>query len=230
MNTERIADFLRYLKKEVMPATKDLEKLKDANRKHVQKLIYTNLVDRFDATVDSTLLDNCRVESLAPEATKSMTQQITEADLLTLLMRSDNLQTAIDEKLRAALRNSVLRQRHSKKLSALCGALGMADTYRNQPRVNINTGVVLEKITPQIKTIPHSICGYADWLYCRRNAIVHGAGTNKLLPNDIEQLKKIYKCDPATTFRIKLNSISIAATFFEGVANLLLEAAEEAGV
>lgn len=228
MNTDRISDFLRYLAKEVRPATQDLEKLADANRKHVQKLIYTNLVDRFDATVDGMLLDNCRAETLAAEATKSMTQQITEADLLTLLMRTDNLQTAIDEKLRAALRNSVLRQRHSKKLMTLFGALSLPDTYRNHPRVNINTGAVLEKITPQTKAVPYSICGYADWLYSRRNAIVHGAGTNKLLANDNEQLKKLYKCEPAATFKIKLNSVTIAASFYEAVAGLLTEAAGQA--
>lgn len=190
MNTEPISEFLRYLEKEVLPATVDLEKLEDANRKHVQKLIYTNLVDRFDSTIDGALLKNCRAEYLAAEATKSMTQQITEADLLSLLMRSDDLQSAIDEKLRAALRNSILRQRHSKKVASLFVAFGSGDTFRNHPRVNINTGAILEKMKPQIKTIPHSICGYADWLYSRRNAIVHGAGTNKLLLNDFEQLKK----------------------------------------
>lgn len=227
MNTDRISDFLRYLEKEVLPATQDLEKLEDANRKHVQKLIYTNLVDRFDSTVDGMLLDNCRAEMLAAEATKSMTQQITEAELLTLLMQSDDLQSAINEKLRAGLRNSVLRQRHSRKLATLCGAVRMSDTYRNHPRVNISTGAVIEKIKPQQKTIPYSICGYADWLYSRRNAIVHGAGTNKLLSNDVEQLKKLYKCEPTSTFRIKLNSVTIAAAFYEGVANLISEAAEQ---
>jgi hypothetical protein len=228
MNIDPISEFLRYLEKEVRPATKDLEKLADVNRKHLQKLIYTNLVDRFDSTIGGTLLKNYRGEHLAAEATKSMTQQITEADLLSLLMRSDDLQTAIDEKLRAALRNSVLRQRHSKKLSTLFAAFGSPDTYRNQPRVNINTGEVLDKMTPQRKTIPHSICGYADWLYSRRNAIVHGAGSNKLRGNDVEQLKTIYKCEPAATFRIKLSSVSIAAKFYSDVANLLQEAAKHA--
>jgi aminopeptidase N len=229
MNTEPISEFQRYLEKEVLPATTDLEKLEDANRKHVQKLIYTNLVDRFDSTIDSTLLKNCRTDYLSAEATKNMTQQITEADLLSLLMRSDDLQSAIDEKLKAALRNSVLRQRHSRKLAALFATFEAENNHWNQPRVNINTGVVIEKITPQNKAIPHSICGYADWLYSRRNAIVHGAGTNKLLFNDIEQLKKLFKCEPAETFRIKLSSIAIAAQFYGDVATLLKETAGKAG-
>jgi len=36
---------------------------------------------------------------------------------------------------------------------------------------------------PQHRKIPYSICGYADWLYARRNSIVHGAGAKSLLEN-----------------------------------------------
>ena len=228
MKTERIYDFNRYVKQEILPATEDLGNLDDKNRKHVQKLVYTNLVDRFDSLVDGLLLDNCRSGYLTAEATKSMTQQITEAELIKLLMRAGDIQDAIDEKLHSALRNSILRERHSKKLLSLFGAFDMTENYKSRPRVNINTGVILEKIKPQNKTIPYSIAGYADWLYSRRNAIVHGSGSNKYLQNDLVQLKKLYKCDPVKTFRIKLGTVEIAAKFYQGVANMLLESADEA--
>jgi hypothetical protein len=143
-------------------------------------------------------------------------------------MRSGDIQEAIDEKLQSALRNSILRERHSKKLLSLFNTFEVGGNYKNLPRVNINTGVILEKIKPQSKTVPYSIAGYSDWLYSRRNAIVHGGGSNKYLRNDLVQLKKLYKCDPAKTFRIKLGTVEIAAEFYQGVANMLLEAANEA--
>jgi hypothetical protein len=77
VNTDKIDEYQKYVEKEILPATKDLESLDDKNRKHVQKLVYTNLVDRFDSLVDGALLDNCRSEYLTAEATKNMTQQIT---------------------------------------------------------------------------------------------------------------------------------------------------------
>lgn len=222
MITDSISSFTAYVTKEVLPASDDLTKLADANRKHIQKLIYTNLVDRFDSMVDGAILENCRSEFLASEATKGMAQQITEADLIQLLMKSEHLQAALDEKLQVALRNTVLRNRHSRKLVNLFEAFELSEYGRNAPCVNISTGAILAKIKPQRKTIPYSICGYADWLYSRRNAIVHGAGANKYLENDLAQLKKLYKCTPAATFRVKVSSIKIAAEFYKGVADILL--------
>ena len=228
MKTEKLDSFLSYLDTEVLPAMKDLEKLADANRKHIQKLIYTNLVDRFDSMVDGLLLDNCRSEFLSDEATKSMSQVITEAELVKLLMNSEDLQTAIDERLKASLRNSVLRERHSRKVSSLFSTFKIDESQKNAPKVNINTGAILDKIKPQQSKVPYGICGYTDWLYSRRNAIVHGAGSNKFLKNDLVQLKKLYKCTPAATFRIKLATIKTAATFYRGVANMISMAANAA--
>ena len=226
MKTEKLASFLNYLEKEVLPATEDLAKLADANRKHIQKLIYTNLVDRFDAMVDGLLLDNCRSEFLSDEATKGMSQPITEADLVKLLMNSVDLQAAIDEKLKASLRNSVLRERHSRKVSSLFSTFKIDDSQKNIPRVNISTGVILEKIKPQQSKVPYGICGYADWLYSRRNAIVHGAGSNKFLKNDLVQLKRLYKSTPAATFRIKLATIKNTAVFYQCVTGIISSAVE----
>ncbi|PKM21632.1 MAG: hypothetical protein CVV10_08385 [Gammaproteobacteria bacterium HGW-Gammaproteobacteria-14] len=228
METGKVREFLRYVDKEILPATTDLENLDVKNRKHVQKLVYTNLVDRFDSLIDGLVLDNCRCEFLTAEATKGMTQQITEAELIKLLMRSGDIQDAIDEKLKAAIRNSVLRERHSKKLTSALSAFEVIGNLKSAPRVNVSTGAILEKITPQNKYIPYSIAGYADWLYSRRNAIVHGNGSNKYLKNDLVQLKKLYKCEPTETFRIKLGTVQIAAEFYRGVCGLFTDAANEA--
>jgi len=229
LDTSKIEEFEEYVSKEITPATVDIDRLEDRNRKHIQKLVYTNLVDRFDSMVDGSLLVNCSNSYLVEEATKGMSQPITEAELVKILVQSDNLQDALEERLKASLRNSVLRERHSRKLAALFrtfDAFATDGDFFSVPKVNISTGDVVEKFKPQDKTVPHSLCGYADWLYSRRNSIVHGAGTNRFLENDRKQIKKLYKSDLKQTFRIKLSAITVASKYYLSVAKILKEAAE----
>jgi hypothetical protein len=221
MNTQKLVDLKKFVQKEIIPATSDLGKLDDPSRKHLQKLVYTNLVDRFDSMIDGAILDNCREEYLVDEAAKSLTQPVTESDLIRLLMYSENIQVALDTKLTNSLRNSILRERHSKKLCTLFRVFKPQEDAWNRPRVNIADGAIFDKITPQQKNMPYSVCGYADWLYSRRNSIVHGAGTNRFLNNDLTQLKKLFKCTPSSTFRIKLSSITNAAAFYQAVIRTL---------
>jgi len=222
METNRLSDFLKFIQKEILPATEDIGTLADANRKHVQKLVYTNLIDRFDSMIDGAILDNCREPFLVQEAAKRLTQPITESDLLQLLMQSNNIQDVVDTKLKDALREVVLRKRHSRKLSKLFKVLQPDQECWNIPRVNVSVGAIIDRIKPYHKTIPYSICGYADWLYSRRNSVVHGAGTTKFLDKDIVQLKKLFKCKPAKTIRIQLSSVKTAAAFYKSVVELLV--------
>ena len=221
MNTSRFDDFEKFVDNELLPAVTDIGKLADANRKHVQKLVYTNLVDRFDAMIDGAILDNCRREHLVEEAMKGMTQSVTEADVIRLLLEGASLQDAIDHRLKDVLRLAVLRQRHSKKLQTLFKVLKPDDNCWSKPRVNPATGAILASITPQQKSLPYSICGYADWVYSRRNSVVHGAGTSKLLANDVKQLTALFNVKPAATFKIKLSSINNLATFYQSIVHLL---------
>lgn len=223
MNTAAVKDFQRFVKKEVLLAIADLGKLSEAQRIHVQKLVYTNLVDRFDTLVDTTILYNCREDVLVDEASKDLTGSITEADLVRLLMHSATLQAALDTKLQGALRNSALRQRHSKKLETLFRVFAPDLKATGKPRVNPATGEILDEIRPANNRQPLSICGYADWLYSRRNAVVHGGGESKYLENDKAQLKKLFNCQVPATFKIKLSSVQNAATFYLGVADILLK-------
>ncbi|SMH32734.1 hypothetical protein [Maritimibacter sp. HL-12] len=222
MDYSHIDEFEQFLKKEIQPAAKDIEKLEDKNRKHIQKLVYTNLVDRFDTMVDSSVLSNCREQSFSDDALKSATSPVTEAELITLLMQGDEIQDALTIRLQEGLRNSVLRERHSQKFRRLVGVLAPnsgADTPI--PRVNISTGAIVEKFKIQDKQVPHSIVGYADWLYSRRNSIVHGAGTNRYLENDRRQIKKIFKVELKATFRITVGSITNAAKFYKEIIDIL---------
>ena len=79
------------------PALEELQGLTDNRRVHLQKLVFTNLVNRFDTMVDQCILDNCRAEYLLNTALKPLTSQVTEADILTLFIKSNSIETVIDE-------------------------------------------------------------------------------------------------------------------------------------
>jgi hypothetical protein len=49
-------EFSEFLADELSPATSEISKIADAQRIHIQKLVFTNLVDRFDYTLDKLLL------------------------------------------------------------------------------------------------------------------------------------------------------------------------------
>lgn len=221
MNIEAITDFTSYVDKEILPATKELEKLEDKHRKHLQKLVYTNLVNRFDAMVDAAILGNCKEGSLLEKAIKPMGDNITEGQMLKLLMDAGTIQDVIEERLRESLSNSILRERHSKKLSALFDVMSEDSAVWTHPRVNVSTGNILEKCKVNNKSIPHSICGYADWIYSRRNALVHGAGSSSILANDVEQIKKLFKVDVKPQIRLKVGSINNTAKFYKQVAEMM---------
>lgn len=222
MNTLGISEFIKYVNKEILPATNELGNLDDKHRKHLQKLVYTNLVNRFDAMVDNAILDNCKEGTLLEKAIKPMSDGITEGQMLKLLMQADTIQDVIKERLRSSLSSGILRERHSKKLSALLEVLSEDKAVWNHPRVNISTGQIVEKFKVSNKRIPHSICGYADWLYSRRNALVHGAGSASILDNDVEQIKKLFKTDVGKQIRLKIGSITNAAYFYKQVAEMML--------
>jgi hypothetical protein len=226
MNVNSIQDFTQYVQREILPATAELEKIKDEkSRKHLQKLAYTNIVNRFDSMIDGALLDNCRSPYLIDKATSNLNSPVTESDLIKLLLKGKDVEEALTSRLIDSLRVNVLRERHSLKLKQLFEAFGQSDKVWNHPRVNISTGQIVDKIKPTNRKIPYSICGYCDWLYSRRNALVHGAGQMSFLENDIRQLQKLYKCTPARSLRIRISTIRNTATFYEQVAKQLINSA-----
>ena len=226
MDTTHVAEFVKFIEDYITPARTDIIALTDTNRVHIQKLLYTNLVDRFDAMVDSTILSNCRHPDILTKATAGMDKEIRESDLLTLLMDTDSLQEAIDSRLKNSLRLTALRDRHSKKLLFLLQNLCQMNqgVCMNKPRVRLNTGAISDTdIRVDNRDVPQSICGYADWLYSRRNTIVHGGGSSAILQNDKAQLKKLYKCDVANRIRITLQAVDYSVVFYRAVSDLVLE-------
>lgn len=223
MQIGRTQAFTKFVDKELVPAVDELENLSDKNRKHVQKLVYTNMVDRFDQLVDGLILDNCREEHLLSKAFSGNDQPVTESDLYSLLLQSDDLQTALTQRVQDKLRLSVMRQRHSRKLSTVFTVHGDVGNFEKKPRVNPSKGEIVDLFKVHLKTTPHSICGYADWLYARRNAIVHGSGTAKFLENDKKQIRKLYNVSVADSFKISVSSIRTASVFYVAVCELLRE-------
>lgn len=221
MNTDRITEFVSFVNDDVDAAVQELDGINsDSNRKHLQRLVYTNLADRFDSMVDHALLDNATEEPLLTEAIDKFTEPLPEGKLLKLLSMPDTSKY-VEQRAQDYVRESVLRRRHSQKLEKLLSLFCPDINTVNKPRVNINTGKIAATFKPPNNKIPSSICGYADWLYSRRNSVVHGAGGTKLLPNDVAKLKAIYKANPALTVKISIGSITTASQFYYSVTYLL---------
>ena len=123
-NKKIIEQFLEFIVNDVEPAFKEIKKLSDANRIHVQRLVYTNVVDRFDYLLDNVLLSSVTIDPILNDLLNGMKSQVTEADLLPYFLSGGPASTnrAID-RLQDQLRGTVLRQRHAKKLALLYMAL-----------------------------------------------------------------------------------------------------------
>ena len=222
MDLSPIREFETFAAKQIDPAIIDLKELPDDSRKHIQRLLFTNLVDQFDVMVDRLLLQNCREDALAEKALSKATGNVTEGDLIRLLMNGDKLEEALATKLKDEIRNSTLSKRHSLKLKELLATLFEDQSLHTQmPRVNVNTGQIVDKFKIANKKMPHSVTGFADWLYCRRNAIVHGGTSVKISPVDLKRIKEIYKVDIAKSPKISLGSSTTALNFYRNLTGLL---------
>lgn len=220
MNTTRLVEFIAFIDREIAAAVKELNSISEASRRHLQKLVYTNLVDRFDSVVDHSLLDNVLEGPLLSQGIKSLDQPLPEGENLMLLAGLADPRQKLTDRLQAVLRNDVLRNRHAKKVRKLCELMAPNEKL-DPPRVNPATGNISPKFKPQQKTAPCSIQGYADWLYSRRNAIVHGGGSVNMLKNDREQLKTLYKFDAPKSVKISIGSINTATTFYRDLIAML---------
>ena len=219
---KRIKSFLNFIDNQINSAVEELDRLADGHRVHLQKLVYTNLVDRFDTLVDDLIKINSRNEMVLEKALKPLQQPITEADLIRYLMDATDLSGVFDLKIEEGLRNTILRERHSKKLQFLLSAL-KPDEHLKKPRVKRATGEISDFEKIYDKSVPHSIPGYADYLYSRRNSLVHGAGESKFLKRDKEQINKLFEVKVTTSFRITYNAVPVAVRFYSDLAEMIMK-------
>jgi hypothetical protein len=218
-----IDNFLDFSSKDIASAILELEKITDENnRKHLQKLVYVNLVNRFDYLIDKLILWFCIYSSaLRGEVLKSIEDEnISKREAFEMFfMREKSYDSVIDiEKIKDITRLHLLSRRHSIKLLKILKILNFENIEK--PRVN-SDGKIFET-RKKHKTIPNSILGYADWLYCRRNSIVHGDGVN-YSTKDKEYITKQYKVKLAKNFKLQLPSIKTAQTFYNDFLRLISE-------
>ncbi|MFA6183980.1 MAG: hypothetical protein WC682_02655 [Parcubacteria group bacterium] len=223
-----IGVFLDFCKNDIQSATKELENIKvEKNRKHLQKLVYVNLVNRFDYLVDKLLLwfsvnnKSMRDEILGPLEKES----ISKKEVFEIFFVKEKSYELITEKIKELTKSNVLRSRHSTKiLKILKTCLDIKDCEK--PRVNNGDGKIFTKTTGN-KSLPNSIIGYADWLYSRRNSLVHGDGTC-YTNNDFEYIKKQYKTtNLSKNIRLKLTSITSAVNFYNDLLKIISKNIEE---
>lgn len=208
-------EFKSFLEKELTPALEELAKFEDEkSRKHIQKLVFTNLVDRLDFCIDNTLLVILETnDTLIDRLLVKHREPISEANILKLFLSESPKEIAVS-RLKETLTSTLLRKRHSEKLRELLTLTNNNMAELKSPRVNPSSGRILKSFKVQNKKIPPSVLGYSDWLYSRRNAVVHGGGNSNYLENDLVQLKKLYNVVPAKTFKLSLSSIKVTGLFY----------------
>lgn len=206
--------FIDFCNKDVISAIQELNKIKDENnRKHLQKLVYVNLVNRFDHLLDELLLwfSVNNVEVREEVLGKLDDQPIYKKEVFEMFFLKEKSYEYVIEKISDSARSSLLRQRHSKKLTKLAGAIGWKNLQK--PRVNKDGRIFTE--CKKNKKVPNNVIGYADWLYCRRNGIVHGDGSN-YTREDLEHLNKEYVgVILSKSFKLQLSSITSALNYYK---------------
>ena len=202
-----------FCQDEILPAITEIEKLQDRQRIHIQKLVYTNVVDRFDHSIDTALLALVVHPNFQRSLLNEMREAVTSADLIKALLAPDVKELAIGQ-LQERARLSILRNRHAVKVQKVSELLLASDKEYKVPRVNVSTGHIIGKVKPHSK-IPTNIIGYADWLYIRRNAVVHGGGASRILSRDETHMKQTYGLTKmATTVKLSLGSIKNTVQFY----------------
>jgi hypothetical protein len=224
MDIQYIENFRTFLAEELDPAVDELSRISvEGSRKHLQKLVYTNAIDRFDYCIDKTLLSMVDAERVMGDLLEKHKQPLNEADLIQLFIEGKSPKEFALDKLRETMRTTHLRGRHSEKVSRLLRALGAQDTSWKKPRVVPSSGDILQTNNTEHTQIPRSIEGFSDWLYSRRNAIVHGGGNSNMLIGDLEQLKKRFKVQPAETVRLSIASIKTAKKFYSAFLTKVID-------
>lgn len=217
-----ILEFEEFIEQQLRVAIENIRDLRTSARTHIQKLLYTNLVDRFDVTIDKAILTLSKHPPLSNELISSMKDPLNKGDLFDLLLLNEpNRTSKIHHELENIARNSITRGRHSTKLLKLLTILGKSEenNIQNNPCVHVNSGNIGTKLKkhPQI---PNSITGYADWLYSKRNAVVHG-NKDSLSKQDKQHIEKTYRVTLSKNIKFQPGSLMTAMTFYLAIVRKL---------
>lgn len=221
---EDIEKFDKFVDSDIQSALKELAGIKtESNRRHLQRLVYINLVNRFDSLIDALLLKFSLRES---DFKKRVLNEIKEEpvylkDVYDIILSSDP-KSSVEKRVQNIVKLKFLNKRHSIKLrNLLYLCLGWKDSDLDRPRVFINNGRIFNDVTRQKSgKIPDSVIGYADWLYSRRNSIVHHDKT-EILKNDAAYINKRFNIKVANRINLKLSSIKSTTTFYSHLSEKL---------
>jgi len=220
----RIKNFQKFSKQDVLVAISELKKIKkDENRKHLQRLVYANLVDRFDILVDELMLELAVLED------NDFHNRVLEKVSNINVSKKDYFETflaeepklVIENQIKDVVRGEFLRTRHSQKLRTLLqDGFNVSKLDLDKSRVNANDGRIQTTFSRRAKTIPSSIIGYSDYLYAKRSGIVHGTGKS-ISKNDAAHLVKNFSAN-TNIIGIKIGSIASAIQFYSHLTDYML--------
>ncbi len=217
-----ITQFILYLDDEITSAISELKKVDEKNRRHLQRLVYIDVINRFDSLVDSLLIAFSSADSgFRSNILSNLSEPIAQKELYEILFSEDPRKIA-QEKVRKALFLNFLTLSHRKKVfDLLHKCYEWKDGDISRPRVNPNNGSIFETIAKH-KTIPTTIVGYADWLYRRRNVLVHREGDGKSFrTEDIKNFRIHDNVDLSKKISIRLSSIESASAFYKSLCTKL---------
>jgi len=214
-----INEFSDFITKNIEPSIKELESItSNQNRSHLQRLVYTNLVDRFDSLIDILLIEFASTNSdFQRKVISSIKDESVSKSYLFNILLSDDLKEKIKEELENIVKNDFLKKRHSEKLRTLLfDCFCFEGNEIDKPRVNADGRIhtTYTQSTSAKKKIPATIIGYADWVYIRRNTLVHNFGKLALIEKDFTYIQSKYKVTPSKAVGIKLESITSVKKFY----------------
>lgn len=229
---DTIKKFEKFAKVEIAAAIKELDNIgTESNRKHLQRLVYIDLVNRFDALVDSLLLKFSVLDSQFKIKVLNETKEeaVFLKDVYEIFLSQDP-KSAVEQRIESVTRARFLSLRHSVKLRLLLSnCFDWSDSDLDKPRVFTNNGSLFSEIK-RLKPykVPDSTIGYADWLYSRRNALVHGDGL-RLNNKDVEIIHKKFGPKLAVSISLKISSIKSATRFYTDLCKALSLIADKIG-
>lgn len=220
--TQITSEFLVFCSSIIEPAIAELGHINDENNRRIlQKLVYVHLVDKFDLLIDrllvwsSTNSPTTRTYLLKEFHNVPVDKQI----LYDLLLKGDLARETIEAELRDASKE-LKRDAHVRKVQLVCDSVNW--TNIRVPLVYPEGKLALTNIR-KATGYPNSILGYADYLYARRNGVVHGDGI-RYLPEQHERLKREYNTGGLPMeFKISLATVKNASQFYSSFISRYVE-------
>lgn len=198
-----------YLQRDFNPACEEIKNIADKHRVHIQKLLYVNVINRFDSALDDFFMQNLESDGLKDLAKKSMDSAVDEYQLIEYIRGGE---TYIQDRIRSVIKAEIGKKKHADKVALMLREVGVSDSDAKKSRVHNGTGEIMASFKRQ-GDYPSSIIGYADWLYARRNVLVHSAKSS-FDDAVIERFKSTYNAAIPKNIRLSFGALTNASCFY----------------